>query len=156
MHISLFASRYKCVITMSSRACYPHMGPRPKLEDAPNMWRRFQRWPRTSFPLATTLGDQQGRPSQGGGPNRFNFESDSESKSSSTKTNAQVAYGLGFGRSRYARKANEKTFPMALVWGPNSSGVDGRHTRNWRTKICPAAVATLSFGLWALYHVGTH
>ena len=32
-----------------------------------------------------------------------------------TKIDAQVAYGLEFGRSRYVRKANEKTFPMALV-----------------------------------------
>jgi len=33
----------------------------------------------------------------------------------STKTDAQVAYGVGFGRSRYVRKFNKKSFPMALV-----------------------------------------
>ena len=155
MYMSLFAARYKCVITMSSRACYPHMGPRPKLEDAPNMWRRLKRWPRTSFPLATTLGDQQGRPSQGGGPNRFNFESDSESKSSSTKTDTQVTNGVGFGHSLYGWKDNFKTLPMALVSIPNTSGVDRNCPRKLTSSVCPGA-AMPSFGLWALNRVGAH
>ena len=43
--------------------------------------------------------------------------------------------------------------PMALVSGPNSSGVDRNHPRNLTSRICPGA-ATPSFGLWALYRVG--
>ena len=43
--------------------------------------------------------DQQGRPDQDGGPNRFNFVLVSDSKNSRTKTDAQVAYGVGFGRT---------------------------------------------------------
>jgi hypothetical protein len=35
----------------------------------------------------------------------------------------QIAYGLRFGRSTYARKAKEITFPMALVPCPTKIGV---------------------------------
>ena len=72
-----------------------------------------------------------------------------------TKTNAQVAYRLRFGRSLYGWKYNFKTLLMALVSGPNSSGVDGNRQRNLMSSFCPGA-ATSSFGLWALYRVGTH
>jgi hypothetical protein len=49
-------------------ACYSHLGPRSKLEHAPRRWRAPKRCPRTSSSLAITLGGQQGRPSQAGGP----------------------------------------------------------------------------------------
>jgi hypothetical protein len=35
----------------------------------------------------------------------------------------QIAYDLRFGRSIYARKSKEITFPMALVSSPNKIGV---------------------------------
>jgi len=66
----------------SSRACYSHLGPWPKLENAPKMWRGVWRCPRTSSSMATTLGVLQGGPTQVGGPNQVDFESVSESRSS--------------------------------------------------------------------------
>ena len=113
------------------------------------------RWPKTSSTLATTLGGSKGRPSQ--------LEAQTTSTSSPfripgttrTKTDAQIAYGVGFGRTLYGWKDNSKMLPMPLVLGPNSFGVDGNHPRNLTYRICPGA-AMLSFGLWALYHVGTH
>ena len=73
--------------------------------------------------------DGQGRPSpwpppletSKGAPAKVEAQTDStlslirSSRAVSTKTDAQVAYGLGFGRSSYARKANEKTFPIDLI-----------------------------------------
>ena len=70
-----------------------------------------------------------------------------------TKTGATVAYGLGFGRSLYGWKDNFKTLPMALVSGPNSSGVNGNHPRNLTSRICPGA-ASLFLGRWSVYRVG--
>jgi hypothetical protein len=61
--------------TVSSQTCYLHLGSRPKLEHAPKRWRTPKRCLRTSFSLATTLGGQQGRPRQAGGPVQFEFES---------------------------------------------------------------------------------
>ena len=63
--------------------------------------------------MGTTLGDQQGRPSQGGGPNQFDFVLET-SGTARTKTDAQVAYGVGFGHSLYGWKDNFKTLPVAL------------------------------------------
>jgi hypothetical protein len=68
--------------TASSRDCYSHLGPRPKLEHAPRRWRTPKTCPRTSFSLATTLGVKQGRPSQVGGPIHIKFESSSGSRTS--------------------------------------------------------------------------
>jgi hypothetical protein len=68
--------------TASSRACYSHLGPRPKLEHAPRRWRTPKRCPRMSSSLATTLGVNQGRPSQVGGPIHIKFESISGSRTS--------------------------------------------------------------------------
>ena len=72
-----------------------------------------------------------------------------------TKTDAQVAYRVRFGRSLYGWKDNFKMLPMALVSGPNPSGVDRNRPRKLISSFCPGAV-TPSFGLWALYHVGAH
>jgi hypothetical protein len=73
----------------------------------------------------------------------------------STKTVTQVAYRLGFGRSLYVWKANEKTFTMVFVGGPNSSRVFRNCQSKLIFRICPGA-ATSYVGLWALYRVGTH
>ena len=70
-----------------------------------------------------------------------------------TKTGATVAYGLGFGSSLYGWKYNFKTFQMALVAGPNSSGVDGNHLRKLTSRIWPGA-ALLFFCRWSVYRVG--
>ena len=50
--MSLFAYRYKCVIKMSSRTCYPHMGPDPSWrmsqacgEDLKDVQGRSSPWP---------------------------------------------------------------------------------------------------------------
>ena len=43
--------------------------------------------------------DQQGRPDQDGGPNRFDFVSVSDSRIARNKTDSQVAYGVGFRRT---------------------------------------------------------
>ena len=72
-----------------------------------------------------------------------------------TKTDAQVAYRLRFGRSLYGWKYNFKALPMEPVSGPNSFGVDWNCPGKLTYIICPSA-AMLSFGLWALYRVGTH
>ena len=72
-----------------------------------------------------------------------------------TKTDAHVAFGVGFGCTLYGWKDNSNMLPMALVTSPNSFGVDGNCPRKLTYRICPGA-AMLSFGLWALYHVGTH
>jgi hypothetical protein len=44
--------------------------------------------------------------------------------------NVQIAYDLRFGRSTYARKAKEITFPMALVSCPTKIGVVRNHQNN--------------------------
>ena len=81
-------------------------------------------------------------------------ELEAQSKSSSslprsprppcTKSDAQITYGLGFGHSRYVRKANKKVFPMSLVWGTKSLGVNGNHPNKLMYRICSNAM-TLSF-----------
>ena len=69
-----------------------------------------------------------------------------------TKMDAQDAYGLRFGRSTYARKDKEKTFPMPLASCQNSSGVIGNRQNKREYRIC-VGVASPIFGLWALYLV---
>jgi hypothetical protein len=64
----------------SSRACYSHLGSRPKLEHAPRRWRTPKIFPRTSSSLATTLGVKQGCPSQVRGKIHIKFESISGSR----------------------------------------------------------------------------
>jgi hypothetical protein len=43
----------------------------------------------------------------------------------------QDAYQIGFGRSTYARKENEITFPMAPVPGPTKIGLDQNCQNNF-------------------------
>ena len=69
-----------------------------------------------------------------------------------TKTDGQVSYGVGFGRTWYGWKDNFKTLPIALVSGPNSSGVDGNRRNKMASRIC-LGVASPFFGLWAMYRV---
>ena len=66
------------------------------------------------------------------------------------KMDAQVAYGVGFGCTIYVCKDNFKKLPMALVSGPNSTGVDGNRRNKLTSKICLGA-ATPYFGIWAVY-----
>jgi hypothetical protein len=67
----------------------------------------------------------------------------------------QIAYDLRFGRSTYARKAKEITFPMALI--PCQSKIE--FIRNHRNSIdfqnhfwCCATI----LARWAVYPVGVH
>jgi hypothetical protein len=62
-------------VTASSQACYSYLEHMPKFEHAPRRWRTPKRCPRMSSSLATTLGGQQGHPSQAGGSVQFEFES---------------------------------------------------------------------------------
>jgi hypothetical protein len=41
------------------------------------------------------------------------------------------AYQIGFGCSTYARKEDDKTFPMALVLGPTKIGFDQNYRNNF-------------------------
>jgi hypothetical protein len=67
----------------------------------------------------------------------------------------QIAYDLRFGRSTYARKAKDITFPMALVLCPTKIGVIRNHqnTTNFQNSFwcCATIVAR-----WAVYLVGVH
>ena len=65
-----------------------------------------------------------------------------------TKTVAQVAYALRFGRTTYAWKAKEISFPMDLAPCKNSVGVNGNRQNNMTSRICQGAVPP-SFGLLA-------
>ena len=69
-----------------------------------------------------------------------------------TKMDAQVVYRVGFGHTCYGWKDNFKTLPMAVVSGPNSSGVD-RNCQNKMTSRNCLGVASPFFGLWAMYRV---
>ena len=65
---------------------------------------------------------------------------------------APVACGVGFGCTWYGWKDNFKTLPIALVSGPNSSGVDGNRRNKMASRIC-LGVASPFFGFWAMYRV---
>ena len=69
-----------------------------------------------------------------------------------TKTDAQVAYKVRFRCTCYGWKDNFKALPMALVSGPNSSGVDRNRRNKITSRIC-LGVASPVFGLWAMYRV---
>jgi hypothetical protein len=62
--IVIFHRYFLSGATALSRACYSHLGLRPKLEHAPRRWRTPKRCPRMPSSLAITLGVKQGRPSQ--------------------------------------------------------------------------------------------
>ena len=66
---------------------------------------------------------------------------------------AQNAYDLRFGRSTYARKAKEITFPMGLVPCPTKIGVSCNHRNKLRFQNCPGAAPPI-LAHWAVYRVG--
>jgi len=70
------------IVSSKNKSSSKEMISKALLEHAPNMWRGLQRWPRTSFPLATSLGGQQEHPNRVGGPIQVELESVSESRSS--------------------------------------------------------------------------
>jgi hypothetical protein len=79
--------------------------------------------------------DQQESPSRGGGPNQVDFEPFRSPGAVCTKTGLTDAYRLGFGCSLHIRKLKKTMVPMALVSGPNSSGVIGNHQRKLTSRI---------------------
>jgi hypothetical protein len=69
--------------------------------------------------------------------------------------NVQIAYDLRFGRSTFARKAKEITFPMELVLYPTKIGVvrNNQNTTNFQNSFwCCATI----LARWAVYAVGVH
>jgi hypothetical protein len=92
--------------------------------------------------------------------NQFNSELLSSSPTRSPgppciQIDVQIAHDLRFGRSTYARKAKEITFPMELVSCPTKIGVVRNHQNStdfqnhfW----CCATILTR----WAVYPVGVH
>jgi hypothetical protein len=69
--------------------------------------------------------------------------------------NIQIAYDLRFGRSTYARKANEITFPVALISYPTKIGVVRNHQNSTNFQNYFWCCATI-LARWALYPVGVH
>ena len=65
---------------------------------------------------------------------------------------SQNAYDLRFGRSTYARKAKEITFPMVLVPCPTKIGVSRNHQNNLDFQNCPGAAPPI-LAHWAVYQV---
>jgi hypothetical protein len=69
--------------------------------------------------------------------------------------NVQIAYNLHFGRSTYARKAKEITFPMKLVARPTKIGVV-RNNQNSTDFQNHFWCCTTILARWAMYPVGVH
>jgi hypothetical protein len=67
----------------------------------------------------------------------------------------QSAYDLRFGRSTYARKDKEITFPMELVSCPNKKGVVRNHQNTTDFQNSFWCCATI-LARWAVYPVGVH
>jgi hypothetical protein len=69
--------------------------------------------------------------------------------------NVQIAYDLRFGRSTFARKAKEITFPMELVLYPTKIGVvrNNQNTTDFQNSFWYCATI---FARWAVYPVGVH
>jgi hypothetical protein len=95
---------------------------------------------------------------EGGEPIQFGMPSSSPAQSpgpSHIQINVQIAYDLHFGRSIYAQKAKEITFPMALVSCPTKIGVVRNHQNitNFQNHFwCCATI----LARWAVYPVGVH
>jgi hypothetical protein len=92
--------------------------------------------------------------------NQFNLELPSSSPTRSKEPphiqiDIQIAYNLCFGRSTYARKAKEITFPMALVSCPTKIGVIRNHQNSTNFQNCFWCCATI-LTRWAVYPVGVH
>jgi hypothetical protein len=101
---------------------------------------------------------QQGFISQEGGPRLIQFESprwrpkriqvrsqfgvpDQYTLKTTPKSHTKSVLDVGW-------KQNFMMFPMALVWGTNSSWVNGNHQKKWTSRICQGA-APIPFGLLA-------
>jgi hypothetical protein len=87
-------------------------------------------------------------------------QSNSELSSSSPgppriQINVQIAYDFRFGRSTYARKAKEITFPITLVSCPNKIGVLCNHQNSTDLQNHFWCCATI-LARWAVYPVGVH
>jgi hypothetical protein len=67
----------------------------------------------------------------------------------------QIAYDLRFGRSTYARKAKEITFPTELVSYPIKIGVVRNHQNSTNLQNHFWCCATI-LARWAVYPVGVH
>jgi hypothetical protein len=67
----------------------------------------------------------------------------------------QIAYDLSFGRSTYAQKDKEITFPMALVSCPTKIEVVRSHQNNTNFQNHFWCCATI-LARWAVYLVGVH
>jgi hypothetical protein len=67
----------------------------------------------------------------------------------------QIVYDLRFGRSIYARKAKEVTFPMVLVPCPNKIGVVHNYQNSTDFQNHFWCCATI-LARWAVYLVGVH
>jgi hypothetical protein len=71
------------------------------------------------------------------------------------RINVQIAYDLRFGRSIYARKAKEITFPMELVSYPTKFGVVRNHQNSTDFQNHFWCCAT-TLARWVVYLVGVH
>jgi hypothetical protein len=69
--------------------------------------------------------------------------------------NVQIAYDLRFGRSTYARKSKEITFPMTLVSCPTKIGVVLNHQNSTDLQNHFWCCATI-LARWVVYPVGVH
>jgi hypothetical protein len=67
----------------------------------------------------------------------------------------QIAYALRFGRSTYAWKTKEITFPMAMISCPTKIGVLRNHQNSTDFQNRFWYYATI-LARWALYLVGVH
>jgi hypothetical protein len=102
--------------------------------------------------------------SQGDMHDKVTNQSNSELSSSSPirspgpsqiQIDVQIAYDLRFGRSTYARKDKEITFPMALVSCPTKIEVICNHQNSidfQKHFLC----CTTILARWAVYPVGVH
>jgi hypothetical protein len=92
--------------------------------------------------------------------NQSNSELPSSSPTQSSgplriQINVQFAYDLRFGRSTYAQKAKDVTFPMALVSCPTKIGVVRNHQNTTNLQNSFWCCATI-LARWAVYPVGVH
>jgi hypothetical protein len=69
--------------------------------------------------------------------------------------NVLIAYDLHFGRSTYARKYKEITFPMEPISCPTKIGVVHNHQNNIDFQNYFWCCATI-LARWAVYPVGVH
>jgi hypothetical protein len=67
----------------------------------------------------------------------------------------QIPYDLRFGRSTYAQKEKEITFPMALVSCQTKIGVIQNYQKSTDFQICFWCCTTI-LARWAVYPVGVH